>query len=242
MRFYSGTGTYGDQMAILPPIDDVLYPINTLQISFYARSLNTTYPFTLVVGVLSNPTNMSSFTPIDTLIISSTTHNLYETMFSQYTGTGTYIGILAPQPASNMNYGYVDDITVELIPSCPKPTNVTASNPTSTSITLSWTENGTSTNWVVEYGPVGFTHGAGTTVQVQGTPSTTITGLNSSSSFDFYVKSDCGGGDESPWSVKATGSTLCDPITQLPYTENFDANPWTSLPGSGAVALMPSSS
>ncbi|MBR5725557.1 MAG: fibronectin type III domain-containing protein [Muribaculaceae bacterium] len=241
LRFYTGTGTYGDQVAILPQIDGTVIPMNTVQVSFYARALSTSYPFTLVVGVLSNPTSLSSFTPMDTLTITSTTHTLYEIPLGHYTGAGNYIGILAPKPTTGMNYGYVDNITVDLIPSCPKPTNLTASNPTSTTITLSWTENGTSSDWVVEYGAVGFTPGtsAGTTVNVTGTPSTTITGLTSSSTYDFYVKSDCGGGDESPWSVKATGSTLCDAITQLPYTQNFDANPWTSLPGSGTVALMP---
>ena len=243
MRFYTyiTSGTYDDQMAVLPEIDLTMYPMNTLQVSFAARALSTSYPFTLVVGVLTNPTNASTFVPVDTITMTTTTFNNYEVMFNHYTGTGAYIGIVAKRPTSGYNYGYVDNVTIELIPTCPKPTNLTASNPTSTSLNLSWVENGSASNWVVEYGPVGFTPGtsAGTTVNVTGTPSTTITGLNTSSSYDFYVKADCGGGDESPWSMKTTGSTLCDAITQLPYTQNFDANPWTSLPGSGATALMP---
>ena len=222
LRFYSGTGTYGSQMAILPPIDDNLYPMNTLQVSFYARPLNTTYPFKLVVGVLTNPASMSSFTPIDTLNITGTAHVLYEIPFGHYSGTGNYIGLLAPQPVSGMNYGYVDNVTVDLMPSCPKPTGLTASNITTTSIDLSWNENGTATNWVVEYGLAGFTQGTGTTVQVQGTPGTTITGLSASTMYDFYVQSDCGSGDLSSFSSPYPVQTACDAITQLPFTEGFD--------------------
>ena len=222
LRFYTGTGTYGSQMAILPPIDDNLYPMNTLQVSFYARALNTTYPFKLVVGVLTNPASMSSFMPIDTLNITSTAHALYEIPLGHYSGTGNYIGILAPQPATGMNYGYVDNIMVGLMPSCPKPNGLSASNISTTSIDLNWNENGTATNWVVEYGQTGFTQGAGTTVQVQGTSSTTISGLSASTTYDFYVRADCGGGDVSDWSNVLTVATLCDAITTLPFTENFD--------------------
>ena len=221
LRFYAGTGTYGDEMAILPPIDENLYPINTLQVSFYARALNTTYPFKLVVGVLSNPASMSSFTPIDTLTITSTTHALFEIPLGHYSGTGNYIGLLAPQPVSGMNYGYVDDIMVDLMPSCPKPTNLTVSNLTTTSLDLNWVENGTAGNWVVEYGLSGFTQGTGTAVQVQGTPGTTITGLSASTTYDFYVRADCGGGDVSGWTSLSV-TTLCDAVTTLPFTENFD--------------------
>ena len=222
LRFYSGTGTYGSQMAILPPIDENYYPMNTLQVSFYARALNTTYPFKLVVGVLANPASMSSFTAIDTLNITSTAHTLYEIPLGHYSGPGTYIGLLAPQPVTGMNYGYVDNIMVGLMPSCPKPTGLTASNITTTSIDLSWNENGSASNWVVEYGLTGFTQGTGTTVQVQGTPGTTITGLNTSTTYDFYVQADCGGGDVSAFSSVCSASTACDAITTLPFTENFD--------------------
>ena len=222
LRFYTGTGTYGSQMAILPPIDENLYPMNTLQVSFYARALNTSYPFKLVVGVLTNPANMSSFTAVDTLNITGTAHTLYEIPLGHYSGTGTYIGLLVPQPATGMNYGYVDNVMVDLMPNCPKPTGLTASNITTTSIDLSWNENGTATNWVVEYGLTGFTQGTGTTVQVQGTPGTTITGLNTSTTYDFYVRADCNGGDVSDFSSVCSASTACDAITTLPFTENFD--------------------
>ncbi|MBR5725562.1 MAG: fibronectin type III domain-containing protein [Muribaculaceae bacterium] len=233
LRFYAGTSTYGSQMAILPQIDDNVYQVNTLQISFYARALNTSYPFKLVVGVLTNPTSMGSFTPIDTLDITSTTHTLYEIPLNHYTGTGSYIGILAPQPTTGMNYGYVDNVTVEPIPTCPKPTSFTAVATSTNSINLSWNENGTANSWEIEYSTSPFTpgNGTGTTVQAMTNPFT-LTGLTTSTQYYFYVRSVCSTTDQSNWSNVAIESTLCDVIVVTstnPYTENFD-NVGTSLP------------
>ncbi|MBR4786536.1 MAG: fibronectin type III domain-containing protein [Bacteroidales bacterium] len=222
LRFYAGSGTYGSQMAILPPIDATLYPMNTLQLSLDARALSTSYPFNLEVGILTNPMDMTTFVPLTTITSQVTTYANYEVPFSQYTGSGNYIGIRAAQTTSGMNYGYVDNIRVELIPTCPKPSNVAVTGSTQTSVTLSWTENGSATNWNVEYGPAGYMQGTGTTVQASTNPFT-VTGLSASTMYDFYVQSDCGGGDVSNWSQKAAGATQCDAITQVPYTENFDS-------------------
>ncbi|MBO7445390.1 MAG: fibronectin type III domain-containing protein, partial [Bacteroidales bacterium] len=236
LYFYVATaGTYN--MAITPPFD-VTIPVNTLQATFMHRGTNSTDR--TIVGVMSNPTDPTTFVAVDTIYPGSpvSTWVEQEVVFSNYTGSGQYI-VFRNEYTSTSCYTYIDNLSIDLIPACPKPKNLTTSSPTANSINLSWTEMGSATAWVVEYGPVGFTLGTGTTLNVTGTPSTTVSGLSASGTYDFYVKSECGGGDMSPWSAKATGSTLCDAITQLPYTENFDANPWTSLPGSGATALMP---
>ena len=224
MRFYTYTtaGTYDDQMAILPPIDVNVFPMNTLQLNFDARR-NSTYTLTLVVGVLSNPTDKTTFVPIDTITNTSDTYVSYEIPFSNYTGTGNYIALMAPRPSSSYNSGYIDNVLVDLIPMCDKPTNVTASNATNSSIDLTWTENGTATSWVVEYGPAGFDLGSGTTETVTSLPFT-LSNLNHSTAYDIYVKSDCGTGtDFSGYSNVITAYTLCEMISTLPFEENFDA-------------------
>ena len=232
--YVATSGTYN--MAILPPFAASI-PINTLQATFMHRGTNSTDR--TIVGVMSNPADPNTFIPVDTVYPASTasTWTEREVVFSNYTGTGQYIAFMNHYTTTNC-YTYVDNLSIDLIPTCPRPTNPTVTNVTTSSITLSWTESGTATNWVVEYGPAGFTQGTGSTVNVQGRPSTTITGLSASSTYDFYVKSVCGAGDESYWSSSASGSTLCDAITQLPYTENFDSygtgtsaypNCWTKI-------------
>ena len=224
MRFYTYTtaGTYDDQTAILPPVDVTTLPINTLQLTFDARALSTSYPFNLEIGVMTDPTNINTFMVVSTITTQSTSYANYEIPLSQYTGTGAYIAIRAPQPSANYNYGYVDNVVLEHIPTCPKPTQVHAANVTTTSVELGWTENGTATSWVIEYGPAGFTVGSGTEVTANANPFT-VSGLSASTIYDFYVKADCGGGDMSNYSSVYSTATACDAIDQLPYTENFDS-------------------
>ena len=223
LRFYTYTtsGTYDDQMVILPQIDPTLYPINSLQLSFDARN-NSTYTFTFVVGIISNPSDKTTFVPVDTIETTSSTYQNYEFPFSQYTGPEGFIAIMAPKPASSYNTGYIDNIMVDLIPTCPKPKNVTSSNPTLTSVDLSWTEMGYATAWEIEYGPTGFTPGDGTTESATTNPYT-VSGLDNSTVYDFYVRANCGDGDTSNNSVVYTTGTECAPISTLPFTMDFDA-------------------
>ena len=86
-------------------------------------------------------------------------------------------------------------------PSCAKPTGLTATlTPGNGTIAdLSWTENGTATNWVVEYATNSSFTGA-QTKNVSGTSSTQLTGLTAETAYYARVKANCGGGDESDWS------------------------------------------
>ena len=215
IRFYTYTtaGSYDDQMAILPQIDVVQNPMNTLQFTFDARNYST-YTFQLVVGIISDPTDKTTFVPIDTIVTTSNSYANYEIPFNQYTGAGAYIAMMAPRPSTSYNAGYVDNIRVEYIPTCPKPRNLAVTNVTSSSVTLSWTEIGTTQNWNVDYGQAGHTPGTGTIVPVQGTPSTTINNL-SATTYEFYVQSDCGSGDTSYW---------VGPVTAAPGSINIPVN------------------
>lgn len=55
-----------------------------------------------------------------------------------------------------------------------------------TSVSLSWVENGNALQWNVEYGPKGFKNGKGTIVTVD-TPSVKIDNLNPYNLYDFYI-------------------------------------------------------
>ena len=116
----------------------------------------------------------------------------------------------------------LDDVTVAAGPSCLAPINLVAKNLTTTSAKLMWTEFGTATSWVIEYGPAGFLPGTGTTVvDNNGTIGETISGLSAGTKYDFYVKSDCGAGDTSAWAGPKQFSTTCEPIASFPWNEDF---------------------
>src|SRR5690606_15879564 len=79
-------------------------------------------------------------------------------------------------------------------PTCPQPSSLTLSNYTSSGVDVSWT--GTGSNFILEYGPFGYTPGTGATAGTGGTlvsPATspyTISGL-ASGQYSVYVREDC---------------------------------------------------
>ncbi len=97
---------------------------------------------------------------------------------------------------------------------CVAPTNLNVLSTTSSDATIYW-DGGSSTGWKVEYGAVGFSLSTGTTVQAIN-DTTTLTGLNASTSYDVYVQADCG----SSWIGPITATTLCAPDS-LPYSTDF---------------------
>ncbi|MGB1218442.1 MAG: fibronectin type III domain-containing protein, partial [Flavobacteriales bacterium] len=84
-------------------------------------------------------------------------------------------------------------------PACPTPTTLTANNITTTTADLGWTENGTATTWDIEHGATGFTQGSGTTVTGTTTNPHNLSGLTANTTYDFYVRADCGGSGTSTW-------------------------------------------
>ena len=216
MRFYIYTtsGTYDDQMAILPPIDPTI-PINTVQLSFDARN-NSTYTFTLVIGVMTNPSDKTTFVALDTLVTTSNTYTTYDFPLSHYTGTGNYIAIKGLRPSTSYNSGYIDNIVVDYIPSCPKPSQFHVTATTATSVTLDWLPNGSETDWTVAYGTPGFNPtGAGAATVTTTTHPFMVDNLTSATPYEFYVQANCGPGDDSYWTgpVAATPGSYNMPAT-----------------------------
>jgi PKD repeat protein len=86
----------------------------------------------------------------------------------------------------------IDDMSVQNAPPCPAPTAATATALTSTSVSVQTTQLSTGTT-IIEYGPVGFTLGAGTQVTTTSNPFT-VSGLTAGQAYDFYVFDSCAGG------------------------------------------------
>lgn len=88
----------------------------------------------------------------------------------------------------------VGPITVTTLPTCPAPTDLAFSEIGADSVVIAWTENGTATDWVIEYDTAGFTPGTGIIVNTTDNPDT-LTGLNPEWTYDVYLWTDCGAGD-----------------------------------------------
>lgn len=111
------------------------------------------------------------------------------------------------------------------------PTNI-ATN----SITLNWAAaTGIPQGYQVEYGPLGFAQGAGTTLTTT-TNSITIPGLAPSTAYSYYVRTDCGLGGFSTWSASNAFTTA----KVCPQTVGFETTAelvGMSTFGNGAYGL-----
>jgi len=97
------------------------------------------------------------------------------------------------------------NFTANAPPICDAPTALTVANITNTSADLGWTSTGST--WDIELGATGFV--------ATGTPTTTgtttnphsLSGLTGNTSYDFYVRNDCGANGLSPWAGPFNFST-----------------------------------
>ena len=106
-------------------------------------------------------------------------------------------------------------------PSCLDPTDLAVSDITTTTASVTWTANNSETSWeyqVVESGVAPVATGTATLDNPLA-----LTGLTANTTYDVYVRADCGDGVTSAW-VMVSFTTECDAITAFPYTEDFDTD------------------
>ena len=208
-----------DEIIIATPvIDTAALPINTLQMSFWARSSSGTQTPVFKVGVINDgDTTGSSFVGVDTVIINGiTSWRKYTVYFSDYDGDGNRIAIKTDRPDDDWEAS-IDDIEIKIMPLCPPVSGITASNIDTNSITLTWTDHAGANSWDVEYGPHGFEQGQGTFVY--STSSTfTINGLATSTKYDFFVRPICD--EAADWTMASF--TTADPYFDLPFLCSFN--------------------
>lgn len=204
-------------IAVLPEIDSAI-AVTDLQISFTMQYFNNS-PGSIVVGVMDDPNDITTFTPIDEVSSSPAQSWTYRHVpFNSYQGSGRYIAL------KSLNWTYVDNLVVDYISGCPFPTHVTASGVTNNSINLTWTPTGNESEWQViaveEGGDI-----ASATPQTATTTNFTLSGLLPSTSYVAYVRAVCGDGGFSTWERSDPFTTVCDPVSEFPIVENFDEYP-----------------
>jgi len=105
-------------------------------------------------------------------------------------------------------------------PSCIHPLQLNISNISDNSATVTWSSIGGATAWIVEYGEAGFLPGTGTILNAT-TNSANLTSLNSSTPYDVYVYTNCGGGAISAPAVTSFTTASCPTNDQCAYVFLF---------------------
>ncbi len=117
--------------------------------------------------------------------------------------------------------GWDATIICEEMPACPyPPSNITLTGATSSSLTVGWTENGSSTSWEVELVPIGG-NPTGMGIETTTNPHTFL-GLAQLTSYVVYVRSVCDAGF-SEWTASSVFETTCDTV-MAPVYESFEQN------------------
>ncbi|MBX2931750.1 MAG: choice-of-anchor J domain-containing protein, partial [Chitinophagaceae bacterium] len=230
-----------DDYLVLPAFD--LTGNQRFRFSVRARSSGEPNDYRVVISTTGNtPADFASGTELKSLTtVSSTTHaNIDWIDLSAYTGIA-YIAIHVPPGGLDGYYLYVDDMIVEDIPSCLPPTNVASSAVAATTATISWDDAtpvpGMGYDWELR---TSGNPGSGATglVQNDNTADVTLdlTSLTASTTYRFYIRSNCGGGnDTSAWTSALQFTTPCADISTLPYTQNFNA---VGIPVCWSTALV----
>ena len=108
-----------------------------------------------------------------------------------------------PSPCGTIFGGETEDYTFSVVspPSCLSPFILESVNTSATSVSLSWLSDGDLFD--IEYGPSGFISGEGISITGVGNPYV-LSWLTAGTTYDYYVRQNCGNDDYSAWSGSHT--------------------------------------
>ena len=185
--FYSyNAGT--EQYLILPKVLDTnAHPLSSLMMTFYANVGNTGN--TITIGTMTDPTNTATFRASETISNTTTYTHQQHTVYLGNAARGEYIAIKG-LISSSYTAIYLDDITVDLAPTCSPVENLQVSDIYGTNATLSWSPNQVGeASWYNIY-VENLTAGTDATY-TSSTTSYTVLGLNELSQYRIGVFVSC---------------------------------------------------
>ena len=180
---------------------------------YYTVSSSYTDGETFQVGYSTTDDNISSFTFGSE---NNATNTSWEQTEELVFPAGTkYVAVYY---SANYQYRlYVDDFSFTAAPSCLKPTLSNEVILGMENASVQWTENGTATNWELQYSTNADFSGA-TTINRSGIPAYAISDLSAATTYYARVRANCGGVDYSDWSNVISFTTWsCEQPTVVEY-------------------------
>ena len=213
--------------AILP---EFVQPLNQLQINFDYKSETQTSNW-LSIGYITDISDTSTFVALETMTGSPNSSTVVPVEFSFGGNTipaGARIAFRWYR-ASSYYWVSIDNVVVAPIPTCQKPT-ISSVTPDGL---VSWTAIDGAASYEVVCVPTGDDVSTGTVVNAGTGTSYQLTGLESATTYDVYLRSRCSATDSSRWSAPRTFTTACVATTltmATPYIYGFE-----DATGSGAA-------
>ena len=230
-QFSAQTALGDTNMMILPRIAGL--ENGTQQILFNARSVSTSaaYLSDIAVATIDSNKSMTSLSIVDTIQVTSTTYSDYSLDLDNVASDAAHVVLIA-FGGSNTGYtygyngAYFDKIEIRDIPNCPTAADFAGMATSDSSATLTWVDTTLATNYIIEWGPLGFTQGTGAPTDTVTGTSWSINTLDDATTYDFYIQSNClsTNGSVSPWVGPISITVPCSPTT-APWADGFETAP-----------------
>ena len=234
----SSSAVFNGAYVVSPRLD--IEDIKDVRLRFWAAAptrsyASDKYAHSIVVGVVTNPSNLATFEAIDTFNI-GLDWRPYEVTFEKY--DGDYLGnqgkyIIFVSDFSKSNVVYLDDISYGYVPEC--YTRVQVANIADKSFDLNLA--GTAPYQVICSNKfLAEDNLEGQNVIDVTANTTTLNNLKPNTDYYVYVRSTCADNSWSEWSTVKIVRTACSNKITLPFSDGFERNYAAS---SSDVGLMP---
>lgn len=210
--YYAHGGTRSLRMAGGDMIASSAIPLqgDSIYVSFWS---SIDYSGTIEAGVMTNPLYDSTFVTMVS-VPAGNGYEFFEFNTSTLSADSTYY--LAFRFNGSYSSASIDDITIDRYSGCMTPSSLMATPDSVTSeVVLDWVNNGTTSEFVIEYREVGGDWSA--PIYAPGVTSYSLTSLSYATNYEIRVGLVCG--TDTLWTMTSV-MTACQAYS-LPYFENF---------------------
>ncbi|MCQ2327709.1 MAG: fibronectin type III domain-containing protein, partial [Bacteroidales bacterium] len=219
INFHSVADPNTSSTLILPQFEE---DINTLRVKYWTRREGASSG-RLEIGVISDPTDLSTFIVVDSVSAENTDNNYagYITSFDglEVDDPSAYrIAFRYVASRSTAWYWYLDDVAVEEIPDCAEPTSLAVADIQTNSAELSWAGS-EDISYTVYYKP---TNSQEAYEEISGVNSPyLLEDLEANTAYTWYVAAECA--DEPVASLSTSQfRTACALIEELPVVFDME--------------------
>ncbi len=225
LQLYSNTTQ--QTMVALPLLDES--SLSSVRLRFLVTNLSSNTLF--VVGMMSDPTDVLTFEPIDTLTPSHPQTLQHIIDLSQYSGVGRYVSFLQQSLSGTTSTTYISNISIERC----HVSGVTSYSYSTTSVWLNWIPDEGTDNVEVQFGRVDAPQEQDSIIYGV-TPPLLIEGLDVGTTYRYHIRPYCSGSSHYCSNETYTFTTLDNPISDG-YCEDFESvdgnftqpDGWTAL-------------
>ncbi len=233
-EIFGTTGTNGAMFSTLKM--GLVSAGDILNFNYGLRKYSATYTASGTISIEVSTDNGVTYSPFQTITHSDdvawTSSEEYD--LSAYAGEYIRIRITAKRTGSTDDYylGF-DNFYVGQPITCEAPSALTATNITTNTADLSWTSEGSTFD--ISWGAGAFDAEDGTIVSLAN--GGTLSGLTAQTTYQYYVRQNCGVGDVSMWVGPFGFTTACEAF-DLPYSQDFEGVTAPSLPSCTSIETL----